>query len=158
MVCEFWKENGDRYKETCKIMDSGWEIEPPKQHGIPRYFFVKSAVGKTMYPEQPFLPFKYCQVRTNIVSWREGDPEPIDPIRKEGLLTAKTLGDLKDQDTLALLNAVNEEMAEQQKQFMNAISNMINRNIVYVGLVICGVVGVAAAIMAYLSYKAVSLL
>ncbi len=156
MVCEFWKENGDRYKETCKILDSGWEIEPPKEHGIPRYFFIKSAVGRTMYPEQPFLPFKYCQIKTNIVSWYEGNPEPIDPKRKEGLLDSTTLGNLKDQDTLALLNAVNEEMAEQQKQFMNAMMNMIEKKYVYAGFIICGILSIAAAALAYMAYRGIA--
>jgi hypothetical protein len=83
LIAEFWKEDGRRPKFLVDIATNGWEIKAPEGQGhrCPRYFFLKSAVGKTRYPTQPLLPFSFLQVDAPIVSWIENCPEAIDPTK-----------------------------------------------------------------------------
>jgi hypothetical protein len=149
IVAEFWTETGDRYRELCEKRTNGWEIKAPRGHKNPRYFFYKKAMGRTKYPLQPLLPFSFVQVDAAIVSWYENDPEPIDPKRKEVFLTAERLDAIRDDDSLATANAIDEEMAKAQQQAITALNNMMDKRIVYALLVVSLVAAALGAIFAY---------
>lgn len=158
MIAEFWKEDGRRPKFLVDIATNGWEVKAPEgqAHRCPRYFFLKSSVGKTKYPTQPLLPFSFLQVDAPIVSWIENCPEAIDPT-KDGHkieVTAEMHDLVRDTDSLSAGQALNDEMAKTQQELASALKQRINPTILYVLLIVCTLGTVGAAIFAYQAFNA----
>lgn len=158
LLAEWWKEDGRRPKDLCEIATNGWEIKAPSGHRCPRYFFLKSAKGTAKYPPNPLLPFSFLQVDVPTVSWRENDPEAIDPTedRSKITVTAEMHDLIRDTDSLAAGQAINEEMAKTQEELSKALTNKINPNLVYILISVAILGSIVAAMFAYQAYKALN--
>ncbi len=156
LLAEFWREDGRRYTRLCDIAVNGWEVKAPSGHQCPRYFFLKSAKGTTMYPES--MPFSILQVSAPKVSWRENDPEAIDPTedRSKITVTAEMHDLIRDTDSLAAGQAINEEMAATQNELQKALTNKINPSLVYTLISVAILGSVGAAVFAYQAFKSLN--
>jgi len=78
MIMEIWTTGGDRHGYLVSKKAGGYEVEPPD--GLNRelrYFYSKSAVGRTKYPT--WMPFDFLRVESQIASWWENHSAAIDP-------------------------------------------------------------------------------
>ncbi len=158
LLAEFWKEDGRRPKVLSEIATNGWEIKAPAGHKCPRYFFLKSAKGVAKYPPSPLLPFSFLQVDVPTVSWRENDPEAIDPTedRSKITVTAEMHDLIRDTDSLAAGQAINDEMAQTQAELQKALTNKLNPNLIYILISVAILAAGGAAVFAYQAYKSLN--
>lgn len=78
MIMEIWTTGGDRHGYLVRKKAGGYEVEPPT--GLSRelrYFYSKTAVGRTMYPT--WMPFDFLRVEVQVASWWENHSAAIDP-------------------------------------------------------------------------------
>lgn len=219
MIAEFWQETGQRPKKLVPIKANGMEIEAPTEHSKgSRYFFTKSAIGRTKYPTQPLFPFSWLQVDVDICSWVENCPIPINPkvitksvrgimlavcpkcqheikpgdiikhcavgksdiyvicpecktrevlaqwldhvgfneetnLEIENIMTAEGFAMIQDTDQLALGQAVNEEGAQE---LAIARANRLNKQHIYILLIVCALAAIGAAVFAYQAYTTIA--
>ncbi len=109
-----------------------------------------------MYPES--MPFSILQVSAPKVSWRENDPEAIDPTedRSKITVTAEMHDLIRDTDSLAAGQAINEEMAATQNELQKALTNKINPSLVYTLISVAILGSVGAAVFAYQAFKSLN--
>jgi hypothetical protein len=153
MYAEIWTERGTRELLLVKIAVNGHEIEAPKGMKHPRYFFNKASVSHTAFPAE--WPISFIQCPIDIVSWEENNPESIDPHRREALITAERLDDLRDDDALDFIRRVDEAYAKMQERWEKALMNAANKNVLYIMLAICALGSIGAAVIGILVLQAV---
>jgi len=162
MVAEFWTELGPRYRKLCEIQTNGWEIKSPSGHTETRYFFDKPSMGMTKYPLQPMIPIPFVQIDVPIVSWYENDPNPINPKRvdEDGnptpLLTSEMHDQVRDSGSLAAGQEILREDNERQAALAKALTNMLDKRLVYILLVLAACGGLGAAVFAFQAFQAVT--
>jgi hypothetical protein len=157
MLCEFWRNNGARYKKLFPIEPSGNQIKAPNGHTVPRYFFNKAAVGTAKYPADPILGLKILQVDVPIVSWVENNPEPINPNTRKAYITAQLLAVSYNDDFLALAFAFTQEIKELEEKLAQAYANRLSKNTFIFGIIFCVVACLASVGLSYLVYKKIML-
>jgi hypothetical protein len=158
LLAEFWQETGRRYKKIRPIEANGIEIKAPNGHRCPRYFFSRETVGHTKYPESPFLGLTILQHDVPIVSWAEDNPEPIMPLEHPQVATSSLIGSVTDDDFAAFAIEANHKIKALEEQLIKALASKIDKNVVYIGLVVLALIGIIGAYFAYQNVQSISTL
>jgi hypothetical protein len=145
IIAEFWPERGRRYALALEVHEEKEQsyIEAPHgtgKHDIGQYFFQRANMYIDKWPRVPPLGVSWTQADFGMVSWRENNPNPIDPYHIEAALTAKSLFNLRDNDFLVFVREAEEKIKDLQERLAKALINQIPKNLLL--LMLIGSIGI----------------
>lgn len=147
IVLEEWLQNGARVKTLQQSIPIGEnsKISITRDKTNLEYLFNKTAVGTTKYPETPILPFKFLQIDVPIVSFYEGNAEPINPYaNNKPFITPTLLFSKSDEETLGILTSASQEIQHLEAELVKALATKLNKMVVYIGIGVMIVAGVVS--------------
>jgi len=154
VIGEFWPETGgERYRVLLQKEANGKQVKAPAgdNHTIQYYSFDRGSTSQTKYPLAPPLNIPllaFMQTSIPMISWKENDPEPINPYEHEPVATAEMIAIAQDEHYGALVMVAEEENLKLRGELIKALVTKLNKYIVYIALGL--ILSEGAAILYYL--------
>ena len=163
MIMEIWTTAGDRYRYLVAKKPGGYEVDPPKglRENL-RYFYTKSAVGRTKFPQ--WMPFDFLRVDAQIASWWEHHAVAIDPeidecphCGEEVIIATQAIpADLQRMLQARDVIGAGDELLRDSQEHAEALTNLISslrlmKYLPYVAI-IAAVAAIAAAVFGFQVY------
>ena len=157
LVAEMWPPRGIRYKVRLPIETNGYEVKAPSGHRCPSYFFNKESIYYTKWPEMPLLPLRFMQIDAPTVSWALDNPEPINPHMLPGheIVTSEMIDIYKDKSFILLMMAASEEIKALHEQYTTLLDNVVDKRLVYAGILAAVVLALAATIISVINLQGI---
>lgn len=165
MIMEVWTTGGDRHAYLVGKKAGGYEVEPPE--GLNRelrYFYSKSAVGRTKYPS--WMPFDFLRVDAQVASWWENHSAAIDPevdecpyCNKELVIATQAIPAdmqkmLQARDVIGAGDELLRDDNDKQEQLSSLIGSL--RTMKYLPMIAgaSAIAAVCAAVFAFQAFRA----
>lgn len=133
----FLPEGSAPYSMVVPVLSSGVEIEAPKGHHCPRYFFNKETSWNTKYPENPPLGISAMCVQIGTTWYGEDNPEPLSPYQHRPIATASMIFASIDRAFALAVGEMETQIEEYKKKYLEAMATKINPMIIYLMLGLC---------------------
>lgn len=141
---------GPAYPIIVEKGSSNTVLKVPNTHEntLPMYFYNKSNVWPTKYPETPFLGLGFLQVYIDTVWYYENNPEPTTSNILTPLMTATSIYAATETEMELLIKKVSSTIASLEKKLMDALTSKMNKWVVYFALIIIVIMQIVCMIYA----------
>jgi hypothetical protein len=133
----FLPEGASPYVKIVNVLDSGVELEAPKGHHCPRYFFSKETSWNTQYPENPPLGMKFVTIEIGTTWYGEDNPEPLSPYQHRPIATASMIFASIDRAFALAIGEMEQQIEEYKKKYLEAMATRLNPVLIYIMIGIC---------------------
>lgn len=145
----FLPEGSTPYSMVVPVLTSGVEIEAPKGHHCPRYFFNKETSWNTPYPDNPPLGLTFVCVPISTSYYGEDNPEPLSPYQHKPIATASMIFASIDRAFALAIGEMEAQIEEYKAKYLEAMATKINPTIIYIMIGICIVASLASLYFGY---------
>ena len=130
----FLPEGASPYTKIVTVLESGVEIEAPKGHHCPRYFFNKETSWNTPYPDNPPLGIRAVCVEIGTTWYGEDNPEPLSPYQHRPIATASMIFASIDRAFALAIGEMEAQIEEYKKKYLDAMASKINPMVFYIAI------------------------